>query len=152
MMLAVAGCQNAFSDDLGPLTGTWKVTITDFMYWPAVPQWSCDTETTYTIRQEGREIEGVSTDGVNVCTNTQTGAVDRLMKIAGVVRGPVENGHVHISDAGGFHCVAELHPTRMVGVLEAYGSGPDGVGTKTWQSGTCVLEKISDAGYTGPRA
>ena len=150
LLLGNTACQNALADDYGPMTGTWKVTITGFKHWPANPEWECDTETTWTMRQEGSEIEGVSSEGTATCRNTATGAVDVMQKGRGVVRGPVENGHVDISDAGGWHCLGEMHPTRIEGVLESYGGvlGQE----HTLRSGTCVLEKISDEGYYGPRA
>jgi hypothetical protein len=132
------------------MTGTWKVTITDFKWSPGNPEWECGVQTTYVIRQEGKEIEGISTEDPAECVNTETGAIDRFAKVAGVVRGPVEDGHIHISDAGGWHCVAEMHPTHIEGVLESYGGilGQE----HTLRSGKCVLDRVSDEGYYGPRA
>jgi hypothetical protein len=151
LMLSAAGCQNALGDADGPLTGTWKVTITDFQRWATQPHITCDTETTYVMRQEGREIEGRSEISLATCTNSQNGTTTTSQKGGGVVRGPVENGRIDVSDAGDWHCIAELHPTRIEGYLESYG-GVYGEPMQTVRSGTCVLEKISDAGYDGPRA
>jgi hypothetical protein len=151
LLLSATACQNALGDDYGPLTGTWKVTITDFKYWPANPSLECDVATSYQIRQEGSEIEGVSTESTMTCVDSATGATSTYSKHPGVVRGPVENGRVQISDAGGFHCIAEMHPTRLEGVLESYGGRADEP-MQTLRSGSCVLEKVSDEGYYGPRA
>lgn len=151
LLLSATACQNALGDDYGPLTGTWNVTITDFKYWPSHPALECDVETSYQIRQEGSEIEGVSTESTMTCVETVTGEIQTYSKGPGVVRGPVENGRVHISDAGGFHCIAEMHPTRLEGVLESYG-GLASEPMQTLRSGSCVLEKVSDEGYYGPRA
>jgi len=103
------------------------------------------------MRQEGNEVEGVSTQGVMTCVNNATGRIETHDMGPGVVRGPVENGHMEVSEAGGFLCIAELHPTHIEGVLESRGGivgGPD----FSVRSGKCVLEKISDEGYYGPRA
>ena len=150
LILSAAGCQNALGDADGPLTGTWKVTITGFQRWATQPQLTCDVQTTYVMRQEGNEIEGRSEASVATCTDA-AGTIVTYDKYAGVVRGPVENGRIDVSDAGDWHCIAELHPTRIEGYMESYG-GTGGGPIQTVRSGTCMLEKVSDAGYDGPRA
>jgi hypothetical protein len=152
LALTLAGCQNALSDADGPMTGTWRFTVTGFEYWaPGAPQYACDMQTTFSVRQEGAELEGVSEETTFTCTNAATGASTTSAKGAGVIRGEVEDGRVHVSDAGGWHCFAELHATRMEGYLESYGSVA-GQPDQTVRSGTCLLEKLSDQGYDGPRA
>jgi hypothetical protein len=151
LALALAGCQNALADADGPMTGTWRFTVTSFKYWGSVPDYACDMQTTFSVRQEGAELEGESEDTTFTCTNAVTGASTTSFKGAGVIRGEVENGRVHFSDAGGWHCFAELHPTRMEGYLESYG-GPADQPMQVTRSGTCVIEKLSDVGYDGPRA
>jgi hypothetical protein len=149
LVLALSGCQNALSDVRGPMTGTWRYTVADFRRFPVDAFTTCNMEAVIVIRQEGSEIEGISGNSESVCTYHPTGN-QRPGKIGGVVRGEVENGRVHVSDTGDWHCFAELHPTRLEGYLESYrssGDGPD----QTIRSGTCVLEKISDVGYNGPR-
>ena len=149
LALALAGCQNALADADGPMTGTWRFTVTNFQYWaPGVPQYACDMQTTFMVRQEGAELEGVSEEAPFTCTDPATGASSTGSKLAGVIRGEVENGRVHFSDAGGWHCFAELHPTRMEGYMESYGALM-GEPIRTVRSGTCVLEKISDLGWDG---
>jgi hypothetical protein len=133
------------------MTGTWRYTVTGFQLSPGTPDITCDMETVIVVRQEGSEVEGVSSDSQKTCTHHPTGTSTQSEKMAGVLRGEVENGRVHVSDAGNWHCFAELHPTRLEGYLESYG----GVGdqpSQTIRSGTCVLEKISSVGYDGPRA
>jgi len=150
--LALAGCQNALADADGPVTGTWRFTVTGFQHWsPGAPQYLCDMQTTFVVRQEGAELEGVSEEAPFSCTDPATGASSTGSKPAGVIRGEVENGRVHVSDAGGWHCFVELHPTRMEGYLESYG-GLAGEPMQTLRSGTCVVEKLSDVGYDGPGA
>lgn len=150
-VLALAGCQNALGDARGPMTGTWKFTMTGFQQSPVDSTMVCDMETTYVIRQEGRELEGRGSGGYVYCRRTNGTNLGRTYWEGGVVRGQVENGQVHTSDAGNFHCFAELHPTRAQGYLESYG-GYTSEPSRTIRSGTCVLEKISDVGYDGPRA
>ncbi|MFL5386818.1 MAG: hypothetical protein ACJ8GN_30360 [Longimicrobiaceae bacterium] len=149
LAIALAGCQNALADADGPMTGTWRFTVTGFQYAaPASPQFRCDMQTTFTVRQEGSGLEGRSEETSTACTDTSSGSSTSLWKPAGVIRGEVENGRVHLSDAGGYHCFAELHPSRMEGYLESYGGEP----MQTVRSGTCLIEKLSDVGYDGPRA
>jgi hypothetical protein len=102
------------------------------------------------VRQEGAELEGVSEAAATTCIR-RDGSPTTISKPAGVVRGEVENGRVHVSDAGGYNCFAELHPTRIEGYLESYGAVA-GQPMQTVRSGSCVLEKLSDVGYDGPRA
>ena len=152
LALAVAGCQNALADADGPMTGTWRFTVTGFQYWASgAPQYACDMQTTFAVRQEGPELEGVSEETSFTCTHSATGASTTSVKGAGVIRGEVEDGRVHFSDAGGWHCFAGLHATRMEGYLESYGGTLDEP-MQTVRSGSCVLEKLSDVGYDGPRA
>ncbi|HET7464824.1 MAG TPA: hypothetical protein VFJ82_26510 [Longimicrobium sp.] len=150
LLLSSTACQNALGDDYGPMTGTWKVTITAFEHIPADPGTLCDVETTYVIRQVGNEMEGRSTPAVAHCANPATGRSFDVEKFSGVVRGPVEDGRIDVSDYGDWHCIAELNPTRIVGYMESYGGivGQE----RVVRSGTCVLEKISDQGYDGPEA
>ncbi|HET7233411.1 MAG TPA: hypothetical protein VFJ16_25595 [Longimicrobium sp.] len=150
VVLALAGCQNALGDARGPMTGTWKFTMTGFQQSPVDSTITCNMETTYVVRQEGGQLEGRGSGGNVICYRGQTSLGGTYWE-GGVVRGEVENGHVHTSDAGNFHCFAELHPTRMEGYLESYG-GWANEPSRTVRSGTCVLEKISDVGYDGPRA
>ena len=148
LALSLSACQNALGDDYGPLTGTWKVTITGFQVSNAL-QYFCDVQTTYVFRQEGNEFEGESEESPMTCRDTATGTTYAGTKIPGVVRGEVENGRVHLSDAGRWHSFSEMDPRRMVGYLESY----DGVGTMpVTRSGTIVMEKISDDGFYGPPA
>ena len=151
LVLGLSGCQNALADADGPMTGTWRYTVTDFQRYPVGAATTCEMQTVIVVRQEGSQIEGISDTSEAVCTDHPTGTVSRSEKIAGVLRGEVENGRVHVSDAGDWHCCAELHPTRLEGYLESYG-GVGGQPSQTIRSGSCVLEKISDVGYDGPRA
>ena len=149
LAVTLAGCQNALADADGPMTGTWRFTVTAFRYGaPSAPQFSCDMQTTFIVRQEGSELEGRSEETSTACTDTSNGSSSTMFKPGGVIRGEVENGRVHLSDAGGYHCFAELHPSRMEGYLESYGGEP----MQAVRSGTCVLEKLSDVGYDGPVA
>ena len=151
LALALSACQNALNDDYGPMTGTWRVTITGYQPWAAQPEFVCDVQTTIVIRQEGSDIEGESVESPMACADTRAGTAFTHTKIPGVVRGEVESGRVRIYDAGGYYCFGELDPSRIEGYLESYG----GVGSElmgTLRSGVCVLEKISEAGYYGPRA
>jgi hypothetical protein len=149
-VLALAGCQNAFSDARGPMTGTWKYSFTGFEESPLSSGYQCSMENTYVIRQEGRELEGRATDSYITCTDGH-GHTGSRPWTGGVVRGEVENGRVHTSDTGNYPCFAELHPTHMEGYMESYGGWADEP-IRTVRSGVCVLEKISDVGYDGPRA
>lgn len=150
LALSLSACQNALGDGYGPLTGTWKVTITGFQQSAQFPHYLCDVQTTYVIRQEGNEIEGESAESPMTCHDTTTGGTIPSSKIPGVVRGEVENGRVHLSDAGRFHSFSEMDPTRMQGYLEGYDGLPDQ--NQITRSGTIVLEKVSGKGYYGPPA
>jgi len=154
VLLATAGCQNAFSDADGPLTGTWRFTATGYQPNPTDSTYVCDLQTTYVMRQEGSEIEGRSDAATFHCRNKDTGRVfPSDFKEAGVVRGPVKDGAFYLSDSGNWHCLGELSgsPARLEGHLESYG-GWVGQPMQTVRSGTCVLEKVSNAGYDGPAA
>jgi hypothetical protein len=111
----------------------------------------CDLETIYVLRQDGGSVEGRSDEAYARCTDLPSGRIWAIRKEAGVVWGNVENGRIDLSDTGNWHCLAELHPTRLEGHLEIYYSTSADTSIQVLKSGTCVLEKISDVGYGGPR-
>lgn len=152
-LLALAACDRMATEGNeaeGPLTGTWSYRATGYQYWPAQPEWSCDMETTIIVRQEGNELEGEAQEAQFVCRNALTGRTDTF-RHAGVVRGEVEGGRVHFSNAGNWHSFGELSPDRVEGYLESYGGVADQPAV-TLKTGSFVLERISHQGYTGPRA
>jgi len=148
LLLSTAGCQDILNNADGPMTGTWRFTVTGHQVSPTHPEYLCDLETIYVIRQEGKEMEGRSEAAHARCTDHNVNRTYPSLKEAGVVRGPVENGRIDITDSGNWNCQGDLHPTRIEGVMAIYWGEP----TQVTRVGTCVLEKISDEGYDGPPA
>jgi hypothetical protein len=68
----------------------------------------------------------------------------------GVVRGEIQDGRVHLSNAGDWHSRHGWdRPPR--GYLESYG-GVLNEPMQTQRSGSFILNRISDEGYYGPAA
>jgi hypothetical protein len=152
-LLALAACDRMATEGNeaeGPLTGTWSYRATGYQYWPYHPEWTCDMETTIIVRQEGNELEGEAQETQAICRNALTGRTDTLWH-AGVVRGEVEGGRVHFSNAGNWYSFGEVTPDRVEGYLESYSTTQDGQ-PMIQKSGSFVLERISHDGFTGPRA
>lgn len=153
--LSVSACDQQATEPggNGSITGTWKYTATGFRPVAAGPDTvlSCSIETTYTVRQEGNEIEGVAPD-VSATTCTNGVRTWRDTNHGGVVRGEIRDGRIYITNAGGWHSFGErVGADRFEGYLESYGSydnGPD----VTRRSGSFTMERISHQGYGGPRA
>jgi hypothetical protein len=155
VLLPATACQNLLGDGRGALTGTWRFTATGYAPSSLEQTYVCDLQTTYTIRQEGNQLEGRSEAATSHCRDTTTGRqYPGEFKDVGVVRGPVDH-HFDISDSGNWHCVGTMpggnNPTRIEGQLESYG-WTQATGDVTFHGGSCVLEKLSDAGYDGPAA
>lgn len=150
-LMALSACDKAATEPQGVLTGTWSYRATGFKMWPGpdVSEWACSIETRIVVRQENHELEGVSDEAQYTCTHTD-GRVSVSTWPAGVVRGEVQDGRVHFSNAGGWHSFGEIEPDRVEGYLQSYG-GLQGQ-PETLQSGEFVLERISHQGYGGPRA
>jgi hypothetical protein len=151
-MLALTACDRAITEPYGPLTGTWRYSATGFQYSPSHPDFTCALEVVIKVRQEGNQIEGrQETEPAEFpCTYTD-GRVVMMGPAGGVIRGEIQDGRVHFSNAGNWHSFGEMAPDRIEGYLESYGGG-SGDELRAVRSGSFVLERISDVGYYGPEA
>jgi hypothetical protein len=150
-MLAVTGCDRAITEPYGPFTGTWRYRATGFQYWASNPGITCSLDAVIKVRQEGNSIEGEQTEPRPFFCTYPDGRVVEHGPQHGVIRGEIQDGRVHFSNAGGWHSFGELGPDRVEGYLESYGGTMDGP-IQAHRSGSFVLERISNEGYHGPEA
>ncbi|HEX8358523.1 MAG TPA: hypothetical protein VF613_00280 [Longimicrobium sp.] len=150
-LLALSGCDRAITEPYGPFTGTWRYRATGFQYWATSPDVTCSIELVFKVRQEGNTLEGAQTEPAAFFCTSADGRVSELGPQYGVIRGEVQDGRVHFSNAGGWHSFGELGPDRVEGYLESYGGFADQP-MQTVRSGSFVAERISDEGFYGPRA
>ena len=151
-MLALTACDRAITEPYGPFTGTWRYRAVGFQYSPSNPDFTCSLDVVIKVRQEGSRIEGVQESEPTLfhCTYTD-GRTSTMGPQYGVIRGEIQDGRVHFSNAGGWHSFGEMAPDRIEGYLESYGVGSGDEVTPV-RSGSFVLERISDEGYYGPES
>ena len=150
-IVGLAACDKALTESYGPTTGTWTYRATDFRPAAAThPDWICNLESTYVFRQEGNQIEGVSSNGRTLC-RVGNGPMRPDSFPDGVVRGEIREGRMYITNAGNWHSFGEIQGDRVTGYLESYSSWADEpmVPVKT---GTFEMVRVSGDGYEGPRA
>lgn len=149
-MLALSACDRAITEPYGAFTGTWRYRATGFQYWPAHPGITCTLEATLRVRQEGNAVEGVQTEPA-IFTCAYPDGRTSTHEQYGTIRGEIQDGRIHFSNAGGWHSFGELEPNRVEGYLESYGGVADQP-AQTVRSGSFVMERISNDGYYGPPA
>ncbi|CAA9298900.1 MAG: hypothetical protein AVDCRST_MAG68-244 [uncultured Gemmatimonadetes bacterium] len=150
-MLAVSGCDRAITEPYGPFTGTWRYQATGFQQWGSAHDITCSIDLVFKVRQEGNSIEGRQTEPVPYFCKYPDGRMVEHGPQQGVIRGEIQDGRIHFSNAGNWHSFGEVGSDRVEGYLESYGGTTNGQ-VQAHRSGSFVLERISGEGYYGPEA
>ncbi|HEX8358524.1 MAG TPA: hypothetical protein VF613_00285 [Longimicrobium sp.] len=149
-LLALTGCDRAITEPHGPLTGTWRYQATGFQQWGSKD--TCSMDVVIKIRQVGNSIEGRQTaDAPVICAGPDGRVTREHVAWNGVIGGEVQDGRVHLSNAGSWHSFGAVEADRVEGYLESYGAFDNGP-IQAQRSGSFVMERISDEGYHGPEA